>query len=269
MNVKSAHMQRKKTRLATPASGTIAMARLPAMVAAVPRDFFPDVPEPHQRTARKRMSTTEAKTRSDDSSPESPASDEQLLLRYRDAGDRQAFDDLVHRYERELYSYLRRYLNDAEMAEDTFQTTFLQVHQKSHQFEAGRKFRPWLYTIATNQAIDAQRRNKRHRMISLDRENSSSHAEEVGTLMGLLTDRDSGPLSNLESNERRDWIRQAVNDLPDQLRSAVMLIYYQGLKYREAADALEIPVGTVKSRLHAALIKLNESWNRAHLSGGA
>ena len=76
---------------------------------------------------------------------------------------------LVHRYERELYSYLRRYLGDAAMAEDAFQGTFLQIHLKCGQFEPGRKFRPWLYTIATNQAIDAQRRNKRHRMVSLDR----------------------------------------------------------------------------------------------------
>src|SRR5262249_776564 len=95
-------------------------------------------------------------------------SDEELLLAYRDRADRTAFTDLVNRYERELYSYLRRYLGDASMAEDAFQATFLQVHLKCDQFEAGRRFRPWLYTIATNQAIDAQRRNKRHRNISLD-----------------------------------------------------------------------------------------------------
>src|SRR5690242_1002358 len=80
--------------------------------------------------------------------------DEELLVRYRDHADRQAFSQLVHRYERELYSYLRRYLGDATMAEDAFQATFLQVHLKCDQFEQGRRFRPWLYTIATNQAID-------------------------------------------------------------------------------------------------------------------
>ena len=79
------------------------------------------------------------------------------------------FAELVRRYERELYSYLRRYLGDAEMAEDAFQAAFLQVHLKCQQFEAGRSVRPWLYTIATNQAIDAQRRSRRHRMVSLDR----------------------------------------------------------------------------------------------------
>src|SRR5687768_2484476 len=74
--------------------------------------------------------------------------DEQLLLRYRDDGDRRAFEDLVRRYEQELFSYLRRYLGDPGMAEDVFQAAFLQVHLKCGAFEADRKFRPWLYTIA-------------------------------------------------------------------------------------------------------------------------
>ena len=97
-------------------------------------------------------------------SPLANWSDEELLLEYRSMGDRRAFDELVHRYERELYNYLRQYLGDAQMAEDTFQTTFLQVHLKCDRFEEGRKLKPWLYTVATNQAIDAQRRNRRHRL---------------------------------------------------------------------------------------------------------
>src|SRR5204863_8416993 len=116
-------------------------------------------------------------------------SDEELLAHFRKTGDRDAFTELVHRYERELFSYLRRYLGDAEMAEDAFQATFLQVHLKSHQFEEGRKVRPWLYTIATNQAIDAQRRNKRHRSVSLDR-NINPNGDEVGSLMDLLLSRE-------------------------------------------------------------------------------
>ncbi len=128
-----------------------------------------------------------------EASPRTERSDEKLLLAYRDEGDRQAFDQLVHRYERELFSYLRRYLGDASMAEDAFQTTFLQVHLKCDQFEEGRKFRPWLYTIATNQAIDAQRRNKRHRNVSLDRNTKPDGADDVGTLMDLLASKEPAP----------------------------------------------------------------------------
>lgn len=188
-------------------------------------------------------------------------SDEDLLLAYRGHADRQAFDELVHRYERELFSYLRRYLGDTSMAEDAFQGTFLQVHLKCDQFEEGRKFRPWLYTIATNQAIDAQRRNKRHRSVSLDRNIKHDGSDDLGSLMDLLESREPTPDLRAETTQNREWIRRTVEDLPDALREAVNLVYYQGLKYREAADALQIPVGTVKSRLHAAILKLNEAWS--------
>ncbi len=197
--------------------------------------------------------------------PLSDQSDEDLLLRYRESEDRRAFEELVHRYERELYSYLRRYLDDAAMAEDAFQQTFLQLHLKCDQFDAGRKVRPWLYTIATNQAIDAQRRNKRHRMVSLDRRTNDD--DDVGALITLLQNDEAGPAADIEAAERRDWVRQSVAALPDSLRSAVHLIYYQGLKYREAAEALSIPVGTVKSRLHSAILKLNQAWKRDDRSG--
>jgi RNA polymerase sigma-70 factor (ECF subfamily) len=186
--------------------------------------------------------------------------DEALLLDYRAHGNRWVFDELVNRYERELYSYLRRYMGDATAAEDVFQATFLQVHLKCDQFQEGRRFRPWLYTIATNQAIDAQRRNKRHRMVSLDRTNNSDSQDDIGSLMTLLTSKEPGPAAQLETEERRDWVRNAVGRLPGQLRSSVNLVYYQGMKYREAAEVLSIPVGTVKSRLHSAVLKLNEDW---------
>ena len=192
-------------------------------------------------------------------------SGEALLLRYRTTGDRDVFGELVHRYEREIFSYLRRYLGDAEMAEDAFQRTFLQVHLKCDQFQEGRPLRPWLYTIATNQAIDLQRRNKRHRMVSLDGTGRSNGDEDLGTLVELLEGHEAAPLEELERDERRQWVRRTVADLPDQLKSAVNLVYYQGLKYREAAEIMGIPVGTVKSRLHSALLKLNQAWRQSSM----
>lgn len=189
-------------------------------------------------------------------------SDESLLEAYCATGKMEAYEGLVHRYEREIYSYLRRFLGDAEMAEDAFQGTFLQVHLKCGQFQKGRRFRPWLYSIATNQAIDLQRRNKRHRAVSLDGGGQSDN-DELGTLVDLLENKDPGPVAQLETGERRNWIRNAVAELPETLRSAVTLVYYQGLKYREAAEALDVPVGTVKSRLHSALLKLNQAWHQS------
>ena len=191
-------------------------------------------------------------------------SDEQLLLSYCRTGDYGHFAQLVYRYERELYSYLRRYSGSAEMAEDAFQSTFLQVHLKCDQFDGGRKFRPWLYAIATNQAIDLQRRNRRHRAISLELPGGRAGEDEMGRLIDLLESSEAGPLGRLQEVERRDWVRRELSVLPEHLRSVVLLVYYQGLKYREAADALDIPVGTVKSRLHSAILKLNEAWHTAN-----
>src|SRR3954449_8018322 len=95
-------------------------------------------------------------------------SDEALLSRYREEGRTDDFDELVHRYENELYRYLARYTGDASLAEDVFQNTFLQVHLKRGLYEEGRPVRPWLYSIATHQAVDALRKAGRHPTISLD-----------------------------------------------------------------------------------------------------
>src|ERR1051326_275143 len=135
----------------------------------------------------------------------SSLSDEELLLGYRESSEASLFQELVRRYERELYSYLRRYLGDAEMAEDAFQAAFLQVHLKCDQYEPGRAFRPWLYTIATNQAIDAQRRGRRHRMVSLDR-SGPKEGEEVGKLLDLLTSKEPTPTAQLSAAERAEWL---------------------------------------------------------------
>jgi len=196
---------------------------------------------------------------------ENRLTDEELLRRYRDDGDRDAFAQLVQRYEGELYNYLRRYLNDPELAEDAFQNTFLQVHLKCEMFDPGRRFRPWLYTVATNQAIDARRRTKRHRLVSLDRAGSSDEGNEVGKLLDLLESNESNPMLHASAAERQAWVRQAMDDLPEHLSCVVNLVYYQGMKYRDAAEVLDIPVGTVKSRLHAAVLNLSSAWKATHV----
>jgi RNA polymerase sigma-70 factor (ECF subfamily) len=191
--------------------------------------------------------------------PLTECSDEELLLQFC-KGRKDAFGTLLRRYERELYGYLRRYLGDATLAEDVFQNTFLQLYVKSSQYEPGRPVRPWLYTIATNQAIDALRRNGRHQAVSLDQGREELPDGDIHSLMETLQSREVGPLETADGEERRERIRASVERLPDFLRQVLVLAYYQGLKYREIADILGIPVGTVKSRLHAALNKLHEIW---------
>jgi RNA polymerase sigma-70 factor (ECF subfamily) len=200
----------------------------------------------------------------------SPAaeSDEKLLARLRD-GDREVFGTLVRRYERELFGYLRRYLSDDDLADDVFQNTFIQVFLKIRQYEPGRPARPWLYAIATNQAIDALRRRNR-RIADRPAETISAPDEEgePRPLFELLPATGDAPPEVAERAEQAMRVRAAVNQLPELLRQAVLLVYFQGLKYQDAADILGIPVGTVKSRLHAALTKLTAEWTEENAECG-
>ncbi len=211
------------------------------------------------------MSTVIQQTPKTSELPESLSdwTDEQLMLVYRETGDQALFSTLVHRYERELYNYLRRYLGNAELAEDVFQATFMQVHLKCDQFDETRSLRPWLYMIATNKAIDAQRRQKRHQAVSLQ-SSGRRESDDTGRLIDMLISEEPEPSRRMDRAEEDAWLQQNTEELPEHLRLVVDLVYYQGMKYREAADVLSIPVGTVKSRLHAAISKLTERREEPH-----
>jgi len=196
-----------------------------------------------------------------------PPSDEALMSRYRDSGQTADFNELIRRFERELYRYLARYLGDASLAEDVFQNTFLQVHLKRALYEDGRPFRPWLYAIATHQAVDSLRKAGRHPTVSLDQQRSGSEDSDPGALIDLLVNEEPGPLGELQEKERQEWVKNSIERLPDTLKQTLVLAYYQDLKYREIAEILKIPVGTVKSRLHAALAKLGEMAKASHRDG--
>jgi RNA polymerase sigma-70 factor (ECF subfamily) len=151
------------------------------------------------------------------------------------------------------------------MAEDVFQNTFLRVHARRHLYGKNRRVRPWLYTIATHQAIDALRKEGRQASISLN-EKHSVDGSDLGTLLNLLEAKTPTPVERLIERERREWTRRAVDALPDHQRVVILLIYFQGLKYGEVAEILEMPVGTVKSRVHKALLALNQAWQDDHPS---
>jgi len=185
--------------------------------------------------------------------------DEALFARVRNDDDAVAFETLVHRYERELFAYLRRFLGDAGLAEDVFQSTFLAVHRKRAKYVEGRPFRPWLYAIATNQAIDTQRRNRRHRMVSLDR----TTPDGDGSFAASVADAHPTGDDTVAQRDAEAWMLAAIDRLPEPLRRTLALVYRGGLKHREVADALGIPVGTVKSRVNTAIGRLQLSCARA------
>jgi RNA polymerase sigma-70 factor (ECF subfamily) len=198
----------------------------------------------------------------DSSAAEPSVTDEQLMERFRRQDDLTAFEALVHRYEKPLFNYLVRYLRSPELAEEAFQNAFARVYEKRDLYTEDRKFRPWLYSIATNQAVDELRKEGRHQAASLNQQRNEGESGAV-SLLDMLQAATPSPYEQLEAEERRTWTRRAIDELPEHLRVVVLLVYFQGLKYREAADALGIPVGTVKSRLNTALSLLNAAWRQS------
>ena len=186
--------------------------------------------------------------------------DEQLVEAYLRDRHEKHFEILMRRYERELFTFLRRFLGNAQHAEDVFQGTFLSVHLRIEQFEPGKRFRPWLYAIASNKAIDFMRRNKRHQMASLD--STVQHAESDESMVSRLSSQGPSPDEQAIRSETNAKVREAVGQLSESTQQLIQLAFYQGLKYADIAEILDIPVGTVKSRVFTAMRKLNEIWMR-------
>jgi RNA polymerase sigma-70 factor (ECF subfamily) len=178
--------------------------------------------------------------------------DEELLLEYRSTGVREAFDQLVHRYERELNHYLYRHLGNSANAEDVFQKTFLAVLKDCDQFDASREFRPWLYKIATNKAIDYQREAKHFRVISQVEDDS-----EAGSIADNIVGNEPEPFEGPMDREIAGKVREAVGKLPKSLKQAVYMVYFQGMTCREAADVIGVHYTTLALRVNRAVGKLN------------
>jgi RNA polymerase sigma-70 factor (ECF subfamily) len=185
-------------------------------------------------------------------------SDEQLLADYRH-GDLDAFTKLVSQYERELYHFLVRFLGDRAAAEDVFQETFLQVHQSAGQFDPQRRFRPWLFTIAANKARDLMRSQARHPTNPLQASISPSD-DDSGEYIDLMQAIESSPGEPLEHRELQEAVRKTVMSMPDRLREILLLSYFHQFPYKQIRDILDIPLGTVKSRLHAAVAHFAGRW---------
>jgi RNA polymerase sigma-70 factor (ECF subfamily) len=196
-----------------------------------------------------------------------PPSDEALLARYRDLRRPEDFAELYRRYAPELGRYLARYLGDATLAEDALQDAFLQVHLKCGLYRDGWPARPWLYAVAIHRAVDALRRSRRLPAIRLDDPRPEAGSVELGSLLGLLSGDDPGPLETLQDRERQRWVRESVAGLPEPLRQVLVLAYDRELSYHEIAALLGIPLGTVKSRLHGAIARLREMAARYDRAG--
>lgn len=183
--------------------------------------------------------------------------DEELVEDYLD-GEVGAFRALIERYHDPLLRFLTRLMGDVQAAEDAFQDTFLKVHQSLDSFDTARTFKPWLFTIAANQARDNLRKSKRRSMVSLSAQVGGD--ADRSSLVDLMEIDLPGPELRLEEQERAEMVQRAIDAMPLRLRETLLLAYFQRMTYAQIAEVLGIPIGTVKSRLHAAVAAFARRW---------
>ena len=177
-------------------------------------------------------------------------SDEELVRLYR-TGTTDALAELMRRYKGELFHYLVRFLGSRAAADDTFQETFVQI-------DVDKRFKPWLFTIGANKARDYLRRNRRHRAMPLQA--SLDGSGEGASFVDLMEADLPLPTEIADQAETAELVRGVVDQMPDHLREVLLLAYFQRMAYKEIAEVLEIPLGTVKSRLHSAVGTFGQLW---------
>ncbi len=165
------------------------------------------------------------------------------LITQAQQGDRQALGELVRRHREGVINVVYRMCGDASLAEDAAQEAFIRAWQHLPSYRPRSPFRNWVYRIASNVALDALRRER--------------ETVDIDTLP--LSTSDEGPEAAVEGIERGERVRQAVLTLPPASRAVLVLREYEGLSYREIADTLSIPIGTVMSRLNYARNRLRET----------
>ncbi len=188
--------------------------------------------------------------------------DGELLDRCR-RGDEAAWRELVTRHSRKVFGLCYRFAGRVDEAEDLTQEVFLRVYQGLDRYRSSAgAFNTWLMTVARNHAIDHYRRRCEERQ----RRDDSAEGE-----MELLPSDDEGPVMALERKQRVELVRRGLRALPTDLREPIVLCDLQGLAYEEAAKLLEIPLGTVKSRLNRGRLELAKRLlsKRASVTGQA
>lgn len=179
--------------------------------------------------------------------------DEHWVERYL-AGEAQAFDQLVRRTQSRLYSSILRIVGSRDEALDVLQETYLKIYRNIHRFERGSTFHTWAYRIAVNQSIS----HKRKRRLPNLRFSGSSRGEDSHQIDPLDPRSSQTNLDRLMREERISQVEQALQSLPAAQRAVLVMCDYDDLKYEEIAEILDVPIGTVRSRIHRAREELRK-----------
>jgi RNA polymerase sigma-70 factor (ECF subfamily) len=182
-------------------------------------------------------------------------SDVALMLRVRN-GDTDAFRELIERHQRAVINTIHRAIGDAWEAEDLAQRVFVQVYRSANRYRPTAKFTTWLFTITRNTILNEHRRRSRHPSESLEALQEPREPESAGWQAADTSMRD--PAQEAVERELQEKIREAIQELPEAQRTAVILCRYEGLPYEEIAKALGCSVSATKSLLHRARLTLKE-----------
>ena len=175
-------------------------------------------------------------------------SDEQLMSLFQE-GDENAYIELVNRYKDKLINFIFIYLGDLESSEDVVQETMIKLYQKKHYYKEIAKFSTWLYTIAKNLANTELRKRKQRKTTLLSQFSKDDKTYE-------LPSNDPEPGQEIQTDIVNKIIKDAVDQLSEKFKIVIVLRDIQGLSYEDISEIINVPIGTVKSRINRARLQL-------------
>lgn len=181
-------------------------------------------------------------------------SDDAVLIRRCQQGDRAAFDDLVRRHERRAYQYAFRLTSNAEEAADIVADAFIRIYNALQNFRSQSAFTTWMYRILTNCYLDLRKKEKSRPTVSLD----ASLQTPGNDIERQVEDESAGPDEEAEKHAREKAVQDAILKLPEYQRAMLVMYHVEMLSYEQIAESLDLPLGTVKSRLNRARLSLRE-----------
>ena len=187
-----------------------------------------------------------------------PLTEEMVLVTAAKAGDVGAFEELVRRYDRNVFRIAQHITQNREDAEDVVQDAFLKAYENLPQFQMQSKFYTWLVRIAVNEALMKLRRRRPERMVSLDEEVRT----EEDSMPREIADWSPNPEQQYNQAELKDILGKTIQGLPPSFRTVFVLRDVEGLSTEETAEALNLSIPAVKSRLLRARLQLRERLNK-------
>ncbi|QYK53623.1 MAG: sigma-70 family RNA polymerase sigma factor [Fimbriimonadaceae bacterium] len=177
-----------------------------------------------------------------------------ILIERAQAGDRSALNDLISKYENRAYQYAYRLTRNPDLAADVVADAFVRVNSALKNFKGQAAFGTWLYRIVTNCYLDRRKRDKEAKNVSLDQSITVGSVEYERQ----FEDTSDGPVEIHERNEREKLVQEALSQMPDYQKAMLVMYHVESLSYEDIAETLDLPIGTVKSRLNRARVALRD-----------